>query len=613
MTHRGSDCWQPASSVDKAFSLWKKKARLSDTDLLTKAKNKEKGHKKDKKDKEKTEGKERKKDKEISDKKHKEKKDRKEKHKDRKDKDRDKEKKKTLDKKNIVGPSEGQNGEKLGSNCLQGGETAGTKFLLELVKRIRDDGGARENQMLQSISVTDQGKAELPGRVVESNIGNSIERKEKNNNKREVGGNVNGQKNKIEARGVENAVVQDFSGMDQKGVEGAVAGPVDKDVKKQREGKEKHKHKDGDGKGDKHKDREREKKRKSKDKDRTKEKEKGKEKVKEKAKEKEPNKEQPILGKGSKDGIDSHNIKPSYLLKEGDKSSTDNGILGKRKELKVNGFLHGEFFPALYYDFTALPLTLSCDWKHGLCRVCHQGRDRGVADDDIRPNKLPRSVSSSHQLVGNGRKLEPCQAALQVACERQVAPTNHKVEVKVSSCHLILQNGRKLEPKPSAIESAFERQAAASNHKVEVKVSSRPQILQNGRKLESHPSAIEPASERQSADNSGKTDKEARVNGLKEAQQLNACSSKPLSSTPVRAKEKVEASVRLPHPDYKYLSQILSVPEVAELSDFDDQDWLFSSDTKASSFEVDGTPQVWAEAFRIESADVTALPYVIPF
>ncbi|GMP90297.1 hypothetical protein CsSME_00041493 [Camellia sinensis var. sinensis] len=549
---------------------YEKKARLSDTDLLTKEKNKEKGHKKDKKDKEKTEGKERKKDKEISDKKHKEKKDRKEKHKDRKDKDRDKEKKKTLDKKNIVGPLEGQNGEKLGSNCLQGGETAGTKFLLELVKRIRDDGGARENQMLQSISVTDQGKAELPGRVVESNIGNSIERKEKNNNKREVGGNVNGQKNKIEARGVENAVVQDFSGMDQKGVEGAAAGPVDKDVKKQREGKEKHKHKDGGGKGDKHKDREREKKRKSKDKDRTKEKEK----AKEKAKEKEPNKEQPILGKGSKDGIDSHNIKPSYLLKEGDKSSTDNGILGKRKELKVNGFLH---------------------------------------DDDIRPNKLPRSVSSSHQLVGNGRKLEPCQAALQVACERQAAPTNHKVEVKVSSCHLILQNGRKLEPKPSAIESAFERQAAASNHKVEVKVSSRPQILQNGRKLESHPSAIEPASERQSADNSGKTDKEARVNGLKEAQQLNACSSKPLSSTPVRAKEKVEASVKLPHPDYKYLSQILSVPEVAELSDFDDQDWLFSSDTKASSFEVDGTPQVWAEAFRIESADVTALPYVIPF
>ncbi|KAL7172813.1 hypothetical protein ACSBR2_032313 [Camellia fascicularis] len=549
---------------------YEKKARLSDTDLLTKAKNKEKRHKKDKKDKEKTEGKERKKDKEISDKKHKEKKDRKEKHKDRKDKDRDKEKKKTLDKKNIVGPSEGQNGEKLGSNCLQGGETAGTKFLLELVKRIRDDGGARENQMLQSISVADQGKAELPGRVVESNIGNSIERKEKNNNKREVGGNVNGQKNKIEARGVENAFVQDFSGMDQKGVEGAAAGPVDKDAKKQREGKEKHKHKDSDGKGDKHKDREREKKRKSKDKDRTKEKEK----AKEKAKEKEPNKEQPILGKGSKDGIDSHNIKPSYLLKEGDKSSTANGILGKRKELKVNGFLH---------------------------------------DDDIRPNKLPRSVSSSHQLVENGRKLEPRQAALQVACERQAAPTNHKVEVKVSSCHLILQNGRKLEPRPSAIESAFERQAAASNHKVEVKVSSRPQILQNGRKLESHPSAIEPASERQSADNSGKTDKEARVNGLKEAQQLNACSSKPLSSTPVRAKEKVEASVKLPHPDYKYLSQILSVPEVAELSDFDDQGWLFSSDTKASSFEVDGTPQVWAEAFRIESADVTALPYVIPF
>lgn len=184
------------------------------------------------------------------------------------------------------------------------------------------------------------------------------------------------------------------------------------------------------------------------------------------------------------------------------------------------------------------------------------------------PYKLPRLISSSHQLVENARKLELCQSALQLACERQAAAsTNHKVEAIISSSHQILQNGRKLESKPTSI--------------------------------------------------SNKTDKDARTNGFLEAQQLNASSGKPSSTA--RSKEKVEASVKLPHPDSKYLSQVLHVPKVAEWSDFDDQEWLFSNyklrvkKPNAGPLEVDCTPQVWAQALRTESMDVAALPYVIPF
>ncbi|KAH7838496.1 hypothetical protein Vadar_027271 [Vaccinium darrowii] len=497
---------------------YEKKTTLDDTDLLTKEKHKEKRHKKDK---EKREGKERKKDRERSEGQAKEKKERKEKHKDRNDKDRDK--KSNLVETDIVRPLEGQNGEKHGSKCPESGGTVDSKFLLELGKRIKDGGGARENQMFQSITVTYQKSGELPCRVVEINIAKSTEAKETYGNKKDSDRNINGQRKQVEARGmengclrgfnVENGVVQGFSRTDQKRV-GGVAGPVDKDVKTQMEGKKKHKHKDGE-------------RQKSRDKpdyeDRTKEKEKE-----AKVKEKEPNKKQPTFQESNKHGTDSPDLMPSHLLKDGNKNSTYHINLGKRKEPEMNGFSH---------------------------------------DDGIRPNKLPRLISSSHQFVENGRKLELCQSALQLACERQAASNDQKVEGKISSSPQILQNGRKLEPKPTAIGN--------------------------------------------------RTNKDAMAHGLIEAQKPNASFSKPSSTA--RAKEKVKDSVKLPHPDSKYLSEILNVPKVAEWSDFDNQEWLFSSNNlhaekpNAPPIGVDGTPQVWAQALRIESMDVTALPYVIPF
>ncbi|XP_077226798.1 uncharacterized protein LOC143860145 [Tasmannia lanceolata] len=141
--------------------------------------------------------------------------------------------------------------------------------------------------------------------------------------------------------------------------------------------------------------------------------------------------------------------------------------------------------------------------------------------------------------------------------------------------------------------------------------------MENGSKLESRQIAMQSTSDSQVVTDSRKVEikKEHKVNGIIEAQPplVNARPSFALN-----ASENGEASTRLPpHPDSKYLSQILTVPKMGEWSDFDDQAWLFSHNNLCSkpkvSVEVGETPQVWAEALRIDSADVCALPYVIPY
>ncbi|XP_010913091.2 uncharacterized protein [Elaeis guineensis] len=78
-----------------------------------------------------------------------------------------------------------------------------------------------------------------------------------------------------------------------------------------------------------------------------------------------------------------------------------------------------------------------------------------------------------------------------------------------------------------------------------------------------------------------------------------------------------KASVKPPHPDTKFLGQIYSVPKMEEWPEYDDQYWLFSSNPPGpkprATFEAEETSHVWAKGLQIESADVFALPFVIPY
>ncbi|KAL6188851.1 hypothetical protein ACLB2K_040242 [Fragaria x ananassa] len=147
--------------------------------------------------------------------------------------------------------------------------------------------------------------------------------------------------------------------------------------------------------------------------------------------------------------------------------------------------------------------------------------------------------------------------------------------------------------------------------------SSHP-LTQNGRTLEPCQTSIPYVSDKQGGANSVKVDsKERKKNGFTEAGPSSASPAKP-PSTAAQADPIAEASMRPPHPDSRFLSEVYTVPKMNELSD-DDQDWLFGcSDTKSKKPKVESSPdeetaQVWSEALRIESADVCALPYVIPY
>ncbi|CAK9149712.1 unnamed protein product [Ilex paraguariensis] len=142
-------------------------------------------------------------------------------------------------------------------------------------------------------------------------------------------------------------------------------------------------------------------------------------------------------------------------------------------------------------------------------------------------------------------------------------------------------------------------------------------FIENGRKLESCQSLASYTSDRQGAANNHKVDnKEIKVNGVIEAKPLFVSIPKPLSANTL-ADQIAERTSKPPHPDTKYLSHVFSVPNL-EWSDFDDQEWLFSSKYPRSkkpevvSVSIKKEQQVWAEALQIESADVCALPFVIP-
>ncbi|KAL0928473.1 hypothetical protein M5K25_000357 [Dendrobium thyrsiflorum] len=83
------------------------------------------------------------------------------------------------------------------------------------------------------------------------------------------------------------------------------------------------------------------------------------------------------------------------------------------------------------------------------------------------------------------------------------------------------------------------------------------------------------------------------------------------------AKNSDVSLVLLPHSDSKHLSQIYTVPKMAEFPEFDDQEWLFnfhdSLQKSKTGLKAEKIPQVFAEAMRIDSADILALPYVVPF
>ncbi|KAK4743929.1 hypothetical protein SAY87_010241 [Trapa incisa] len=149
--------------------------------------------------------------------------------------------------------------------------------------------------------------------------------------------------------------------------------------------------------------------------------------------------------------------------------------------------------------------------------------------------------------------------------------------------------------------------------------------LENGRILESYPGPAQvspPSGPTTNSNNIVRAKEDKKINGVKDTRPTPPISSPfniQLSTLQVNSPLNEVPSVGPPHPDSRYLDEILSrVTRMEELPELgDDQGWLFDSKSedskKSHHMQVDQLPQVWGESLHIGSADIYALPYVVPF
>ncbi|KAM7264744.1 hypothetical protein ACFE04_002427 [Oxalis oulophora] len=317
------------------------------------------------------------------------------------------------------------------------------------------------------------------------------------------------------------------------------------------EKKEENNYRENNGNLYKHKDKDRESKSTDKDKEKKKE-EKGKEIG-------ETFKELTKLKPGEKNSLLTSNVKSPLI----GQSSAVGANHGKRKQPEINGFL---------------------------------------LDNGHKPNKLSRPT----QLVENGRKLELSPDAGQNALEKQ---SNYKGNIKING---LLEVQRPNIPSknnlsPAKVEENGQADDQCPSLLSKPRSSSPAKIDKDGKPEAQQPSILL----KQHSSSPAKLDE----NGKAEAQQPSI-HSKKRSSSSAKVNENGKAREKPPHPDMKYLSEILTLPKVDMLDLDEDEEWLFGDNSKKSKVDSLGngeTQQVWNEALRIDSADVVALPYVIPF
>ncbi|KAI3746930.1 hypothetical protein L6452_09372 [Arctium lappa] len=602
---------------------YEKKPTTDDADLLKKEKRKEKKHKKDKKDREKKEGKEKK---DRSDRKHKEKKDKKDKHRDKKKdkedgKDKEKGRSNYSDERKVDGQFESYNGEMLHQNNEHNKQKEGSSGQKKSSVQFRNGEHrelllTKEESCKENCNSSDAKKSsvQLWGQNEELLVRNRIQAEDVDNSKfvQELGRRFRDEEKgtgslqfpvesrkvsverveipKIDGPGITNEATFGRLVMVQNMIDGTMP-PLDKWADKRVEGKEKMREKENDDKrGDKRKNKDRDKQRqgkdKDKDKDRTKE-----EKVKKKSEltktERDKNKYMKNNDTvGSLKDLSTHS--PNIGLQ---RSGCE---LKKRKDMETNGFSH---------------------------------------EDEPRPNKMARPTSSI--LTENGRKQDFLEnQGLSLAGKQGTSMGSFKVDGKERRVNGVIPSqpmtlASKKPPfttanhilcKPTTIKSP-----PVSVDDVAVKRSPIPTI----KPPSSVPNHIpaqpfsDPSTKPSSTVTSQNLAHPLPVSSTKPSPVVavaNKVAAQPLPNS--KKRPPAEASMRPPHPDTKYLKQILAVPKMEQWSGLDDQEWLsnsskddphFKKTTRDDALQDNKELEVWSVAKHLESVDICALPYVIPY
>ncbi|XP_049366913.1 uncharacterized protein LOC125831766 isoform X1 [Solanum verrucosum] len=652
---------------------YEKKLRPEEGDLLKEEKRKEKKHKKEKKDKEKREGKE-KRDRDRSDGKHREKKEKKDKHRDKKEKHKDKKKDKDRDKdkeKSSIseegrvavppGASSGgklherdehkdrqissekgrdehkerhissekaklpnqfhvHHGEKPFKTSISVVEAEDPKFVQELDRRIRDEEKGAQSQLAER-SPVEWKRDEKSDRVGIKVFGNLVDR-EKNKERGSDNNKMDAETFRGEHKIGANATPPSFSTMAKNNFEGFPR-PVEQNVGK-REETPKPKERHDDKPREKNKDKEREKHSHGKQKDKEKEKKKE-EKSKDKNEHKRSRKDK-SKDNNKNDFVVLSNNKPPLVSKENTAGTATKGIVKKRKNVETNGFLHeSEVRPAKLLR----PSSSQQSTQNGKKLDTHPKADmfssiiQGVASD-IKVENKEHKVNGS--IEGQPMFSIKATASSMIPGADQIAETSKKplFSVKAKDSSVIPGADLIAEASKKPLFSVKAKDSSVIPGAVPIAEASKKPLFS----VKAKDSSVIPGADL-TAEASKKplfSVKAKDSSVIPGADQVAGASKKPLSSVKARASSIIpgadqiaEASKRPPHPDSKYLSQILSVPEMDDWSGFDDQEWLSGSkrtlpkSTEMCLDEVKKEHCVWSEALQIDSADVCALPYVIPY
>ncbi|XP_041990680.1 putative uncharacterized protein DDB_G0290989 [Salvia splendens] len=266
--------------------------------------------------------------------------------------------------------------------------------------------------------------------------------------------------------------------------------------------------------------------------------------------------------------VDFQSNIPSDLLKE------NNDCHGKLPKQELNGFLHAKDSGDRPNNMSRLTIVSPQGGQTGNCvRPCQNTINIGVVEKSnvITDEKVNGKLSSPQSVIDDVRNTGSCQNGrvqinTRVVSNGVISPHNVRIQ-------------RKMEPSQTSNGIAMAKQMASSSF--DRKVPPSHPLGQNGGKMT------------------------VQTPDTNESRKHSSSRKENVAKTPTKA----------PHPDMQYLSLILTVPEV-EWPETDDQEWLFDrhdSETKRPRLASPDMKHVWSEAVHLKCADVTALPYVIPY
>ncbi|KAL3321573.1 hypothetical protein AABB24_039271 [Solanum stoloniferum] len=547
--------------------------------------------------------------------------------------------------------SRGQVAERLFKSSLPIVETEESKYVQDLARRLRDDQNGAVSQLAERFPVESKRDAKSNSKYIKDS-GNLAREKEKNKEKSDFSNKMDGQQVRVEPRIGANAKLPSFSEMEKRNFHGLLP-PLEENVENRREDKEKSKGRRDDKPRDKKKKKEKDAKSHGKDKEKKKE-EKGKDKSAHKKSEKDKSKD---INQSISLSVSNTNHQVPVVLKDTIAGVTE-GNHRKRKDIETNGFLHEhEVRPAKLLR----PSSSHQPTLNGNRSEIHQKADmlssnkQGVVTNIQVINK-EQSLNGTSKLsnkhgVGTDIEMgnmETHQKTDMLSSHRERVATDTQVINKEKSLNgtfkLSNKNGVATDIEMANMET-HRKTDMLSSHKqgvtTDIQVINQEQNLNGTIKLSNkHRFAtdIEMGNKECGVNGTIKlpnkhgvaTDievgnKERRVNGTIKGQPLTMSKPKTLAQSKPKASSMspgadhiAEASKRPPHPDSKYLNQMLSVPKMDEWSGFDDQEWLLGSKStlvRKPDMCLDEVKdhQVWSEALQIDSADVFALPYVIPY